>query len=194
MYRYPYPYYPYPYPYYANPPMRDCYKIPDYRGMSNESGYANQYWPHTNTQSYAGTVMKDYGKEPFVVNINQAAKQNNTFRTAIWTGNYMQVTLMSINVGGDIGLEVHPTVDQFLRIEEGEGIVQMGETKDHLYFQERVYDDYAVMVPAGVWHNIINTGHKPIKLYTIYAPPEHPFGTVHETESDAISAEENHKY
>jgi mannose-6-phosphate isomerase-like protein (cupin superfamily) len=101
---------------------------------------------------------------------------------------------MSINVGEDIGLEVHPTVDQFLRIEEGQGIVQMGDTKDNLYFERRVYDDDAIMVPAGKWHNIINTGNKPLKLYSIYAPPEHPFGTVHETKADAMAAEGNDDY
>lgn len=179
-YRYPYPYY-----------------VPMYN-------YARQpvYWTHPDIEhanrlnspySYArGNIeLKDYGTEPFVVNIDQAAKQNSTFRTALWTGNHLQVTLMSINVGEDIGLEVHPTIDQFLRIEEGQGIVQMGDTKDHLYFQRRVYDDYAIMVPAGKWHNLINTGNRPLKLYTIYAPPEHPFGTVHETKADAMAAEGN---
>ncbi|NRF95710.1 cupin domain-containing protein [Paenibacillus frigoriresistens] len=96
---------------------------------------------------------------------------------------------MSINVGEDIGLEVHPTVDQFLRIEEGQGIVRMGDTKDNLNFEKRVYDDYAIMVPAGKWHNVINTGNKPLKLYSIYAPPQHPFGTVHKTKANAIAAE-----
>jgi mannose-6-phosphate isomerase-like protein (cupin superfamily) len=126
-----------------------------------------------------------------VVNIHEATKQNSTFRTALWTGNHLQVTLMSINVGEDIGLEVHPDVDQFLRIEEGQGIVQMGDTKDNLTFQARVSDDFAIMVPAGKWHNLTNTGNMPLKLYTIYAPPEHPFGTVHGTKAEAMAAEEN---
>ncbi|MGP4081053.1 cupin domain-containing protein [Pseudalkalibacillus sp. R45] len=136
--------------------------------------------------------LKDYGTKPFVVNIEDATLQNNTFRTALWTGNNLQVTLMSIGVGEDIGLEVHPTVDQFLRIEQGQGLVQMGDREDQLDFEERVYDDYAIMVPAGKWHNLTNTGRKPLKLYTIYAPPEHPFGTVHVTKADAMAAEENH--
>lgn len=92
---------------------------PGYGNMSYGMRYANQYWPYPNTQGYTGTILNDYGKEPFVVNINQAARQNNTFRTTIWTGDNLQVTLMSINVREDIGLEVHPDVDQFLRIEEG---------------------------------------------------------------------------
>ncbi len=136
-------------------------------------------------------TLKDYGSEPFVVNIEKATKQNNNFRIALWTGDHLQVTLMSINPGEDIGLEVHPDVDQFLRIEEGKGTVKMGDSKDNLDFQKEVYDDFAVMVPAGKWHNIVNTGDKPLKLYSIYAPPEHPRGTVHKTKADA---EEEHEH
>ncbi|WP_249871807.1 cupin domain-containing protein [Oceanobacillus saliphilus] len=137
-----------------------------------------------------GMEIRDYGSRPFVVDIEEATKQNRTFRTALWTGSNLQVTLMSIAVGDDIGLEIHPAVDQFLRIEEGQGLVQMGDRQDRLDFQARVYDDYAIMVPAGKWHNLTNTGDKPLKLYTIYAPPEHPFGTVHVTKADAIAAEQ----
>jgi len=131
----------------------------------------------------------DYGLMPYVININEAAKQNDNFRTAIWTGNNLQVTLMSIPPGEDIGLEVHPNVDQFIRIEEGRGFVQMGDDKYRLDFQREVNDDDAIMVPANKWHNVINTGYKPLKLYSIYAPPEHPRGTVHVTKADAMAAE-----
>ncbi|MBB6451036.1 mannose-6-phosphate isomerase-like protein (cupin superfamily) [Geomicrobium halophilum] len=136
--------------------------------------------------------QKDHGSQPFVLNIEEAAKQNQTFRTALWTGEHLQVTVMSIDVGGDIGLEVHPEIDQFLRIESGQGLVQMGDRKDQLDFERRVYADYAIMVPAGKWHNITNTGNRPLKLYTIYAPPEHPYGTVHETKEIAMADEEHH--
>ncbi|GEN52284.1 cupin domain-containing protein [Halobacillus faecis] len=136
-------------------------------------------------------VIKDYGGQPFVLNIEEATTQNRTFRTALWTGDHLQVTLMSIAVGDDIGLEVHPDVDQFLRIEQGQGLVQMGDTKDQLTFQQQVSDDFAIMVPAGKWHNLTNTGQQPLKLYSIYAPPEHPFGTVHKTKADAMAAEES---
>lgn len=80
--------------------------------------------------------LKDYGSKPFVVNIDQVTKQNNTYRTALWTGKNLQVTLMSINVREDIGLEVHPITDQFIRIEEGQGLVQVGDSKYKLDFQE----------------------------------------------------------
>ncbi|OKO89062.1 Mannose-6-phosphate isomerase [Geobacillus proteiniphilus] len=131
--------------------------------------------------------MRDYGGKPFVVNIERAAEQNQNFRTALWTGKHLQVTLMSIEVGGDIGLEVHPNVDQFIRIEQGQGLVQMGERKDRLDFERRVSEGDAIMIPAGTWHNVTNIGHVPLKLYSIYAPPEHPFGTVHRTKAEAMA-------
>ncbi|MFB4325906.1 cupin domain-containing protein [Paenibacillus lautus] len=147
----------------------------------------HQWSPHFRT-----VKLGDYERRPFVVNIDQAAKQNNTYRTTLWTGEQLQVTLMSINAGDDIGLEVHPTTDQFIRVEEGEGLVQI--SKDKLDFQKIAYDDYAIMIPAGKWHNVINMGNIPLKIYVIYAPPEHPYGTVHETKSIAMSAEENHQF
>ena len=135
---------------------------------------------------------KDYGGQPYVVDIEKATVKNKTFRTAVWTGDHLQVTLMSIQPGDDIGLELHPDVDQFLRIEQGEGRVQMGDSKDNLTYERKVSDDFAVMVPAGKWHNLTNTGDKPLKLYSIYAPPEHPFGTVHKTKKEAMAAEEEY--
>lgn len=161
----------------------------------NHWGYGwhpySYHWTNSWTP-YGRIPLQDYGSKPFVVNIEQATKQNNTYRTALWTGKYLQVTLMSINVGDDIGLEVHPTTDQFIRIEEGQGLVQMGDRRDRLDFQEMAYDGYAIMIPAGKWHNVTNTGNTPLKVYSIYAPPEHPFGTVHETKAAARAAEESH--
>ncbi|MPM10323.1 hypothetical protein SDC9_56652 [bioreactor metagenome] len=133
-------------------------------------------------------VLTDHGPEPFVINIDHSTKQNNTFRTALWTGNHLQLTLMSINPGEDIGLEIHPNIDQFLRVEQGKGIVRMGKNRDNLDFERRVGDGWAIFVPAGTWHNVINTGHFPLKLYSIYAPPQHPKGTVHQTKADATTS------
>jgi len=154
-------------------------------------GYAWNSYPYFVHQRpyYRMLELKDYGPNPLVVNIDEAAKQNNTYRTALWTGKHMQVTLMSLNVGEDIGLEIHPTTDQFIRIEEGQGLVQMGDTKEKLDFVTEAYEDDAIMVPAGKWHNVTNTGNKPLKVYVIYAPPEHPFGTVHATKAIAMAAE-----
>lgn len=153
--------------------------------------HGNEYFTCGQVKSGNEIDLKDYGPNPFVVDIEEASKQNNNFRLALWTGKHLQVTLMSIGVGEDIGLEIHPHLDQFLRIEEGEGLVKMGDRKDKLNFQERVYDDFAIVIPAGKWHNLINTGDKPIKLYSIYAPPQHPKGTVHETKAIAKAAEEH---
>ncbi len=129
--------------------------------------------------------IKDYGPNPFIVNIEDITKKNNTFRTALWTGEHLQLTLMSIDVGDCIGLEMHPNVDQFIRIEQGVGLVKMGNDKNNLNIQRRVWDNYAFIIPANTWHNLINIGNVPIKLYSIYAPPQHPRGTVHKTKKDA---------
>ncbi|NLW64819.1 MAG: cupin domain-containing protein [Clostridiales bacterium] len=133
-------------------------------------------------------ALRDYGPEPFVVNIDRATKQNDNFRTVLWTGEHLQLTLMSIDVGEDIGLENHPYLDQFIRLEQGQGLVLMGKSRDNLDFRRRVTDGYAFIIPAGTWHNLINTGSRPIKLYSIYAPPQHPKGTVHRTKADAMEA------
>jgi len=139
--------------------------------------------------TYQCPSIKDFGPNPFVVNIEKATLCNNNFRTALWTGKYLQTTLMSIPAGESIGLEKHDELDQFIRIEEGQGLVQMGERRDNMYYKQLVYDDYAIFIPAGTWHNLTNTGDIPIKLYSIYAPPEHPWGTVHETKAIAEQAE-----
>ncbi|MDF2803996.1 MAG: hypothetical protein K0S61_3899 [Anaerocolumna sp.] len=189
----------YPCPYSVNMPMYSTCKIFTcpynvYPQMYNP-GFANPYMPITDEIENDITInIKDSGPKPFVININEATKQNDTFRTALWTGRHLQLTLMSINVGEDIGLEMHPELDQFIRIEEGQGLVKMGDRKDRLNFQANVEDDFAFIIPAGTWHNLINTSSIPLKLYSIYAPPQHPFGTVHETKADAEAAEEGHNH
>lgn len=129
--------------------------------------------------------MNDYGPEPFIINIDQATLQNTNYRTALWTGNYLQLTLMSIPVGGEIGLEVHPDTDQFLRVENGNGVAMMGAAEDRLNFQRPVCSGYGIFVPAGTWHNVVNIGNEPLKIYTIYAPPHHPHGTIQVTKAQA---------
>lgn len=181
--------YQYQNPYYVNVPMYNYVRNPDYWSVNN----ANQLGFLQSSNGRNNIEVKDYGPKPFVVNINEATKQNTTYRTAIWTGKHLQVTLMSLKVGEDIGLEIHPNVDQFLRIEQGQGVVQMGNRQDNLNFARNVYDDDAIMIPAGTWHNVTNTGNIPLKLYSIYAPPNHPFGTVHVTKADALASEEGHR-
>ncbi|NLD50721.1 MAG: cupin domain-containing protein [Clostridiaceae bacterium] len=188
-------------PYNANTPMHNAYNMHQCPYLTNNpmynpdlwNNFSSQYLPCINqAKTRKPVILKDYGPNPFVVDIEEAAKQNNFFRIALWTGKHLQLTLMSINVGDDIGLEIHPNLDQFIRIEEGQGLVKMGDRKDFLDFQEYVRDDYVFIIPAGKWHNLINTGNRPLKLYSIYAPPSHPFGTLHKTKAEALAAEQAH--
>lgn len=157
---------------------------------NNNQHRCNNKMPMNNRNcSQQPIISNDYGPNPFVTDIHKATLQNNNFRTVLWTGTNMHHTLMSINPGEDIGLEIHPGLEQFLRVEQGQGIVMMGKSKDNLDFQKRIYDNYAIIIPAGTWHNIINTGRVPLKLNSVYAPPQHPYGTVHVTKRDA---EEHH--
>lgn len=128
---------------------------------------------------------KDHGKEPYVVDIEKATIGNTNFRTTVWTGKHLQMTLMSIPPGGDIGLEKHDGADQFLRIEKGKGKVEMGAKKSDLTFKKNVQDDWVILVPAGMWHNVTNTGDEDLKVYALYGPPDHKPGTVHKTQEDA---------
>lgn len=144
---------------------------------------------NNNTNSGVNPLQTDYGPRPFVINIDRATRQNGLFRTAIWTGDHLQLVLMSINPGESIGLEVHPDTDQFIRIEQGQGIVMMGDAQDNMTLRRNVFEGFAFVVPAGTWHNLINTGTRPIRLYTIYAPPKHARGTIHATKAEAVAAE-----
>lgn len=146
---------------------------------------------NNNMNSGSNPLLTDYGAMPFVINIDRATKQNSMFRTAIWTGENLQLVLMSINPGESIGLEVHPTHDQFIRVEQGQGMVLMGDAKDNLTLRRNVSDGFAFIVPAGTWHNLINTGTRALRVYTIYAPPAHAHGTIHPTKADA--AQEKHE-
>lgn len=135
--------------------------------------------------------MKDNGPNPYVVNIEELTLENENFRTAAWTGANMQMTLMTIQPGDDIGLEVHEDHDQFLRIEQGLATVLMGDTEESMESWD-AEDDFAILVPAGKWHNVVNTGDQPLKLYSLYAPSEHAHGTVHATKAEADAAEHDH--
>lgn len=130
----------------------------------------------------------DTGPNPLVAGIETATINNTNYRTTLWTGKNLQITLMSIDPGKDIGLEVHNTHDQFLRLEQGQATVMMGPAKDNLQIWKAAADDI-VVVPAGTWHNLVNSGNEPMKVYSIYAPPQHPHGTVHVTKIDADAAE-----
>jgi mannose-6-phosphate isomerase-like protein (cupin superfamily) len=134
-------------------------------------------------------MQDDQGPNPFVTDIEELTVNNTNFRTAQWTGTYLQLTTMSIEVGGEVGLEVHEDTDQFLRVEQGKAKVVMGPSEEVQDKEWVAEDDWAIFVPAGTWHNIINIGDEPLKLYSIYAPSHHALGTVHETYKIAMEAE-----
>ena len=136
--------------------------------------------------------MSDHGPDPYVTDIEAATLGNDSYRRTLWTAANLQVTVMAIPPGHDVGLEAHQDHDQFLRIEAGTARVQMGPAEDDLVLDETVGEDFAVLVPAGSWHNLTNTGDEPLRLYSLYAPPEHPHGTVHATKEDADAAEAEH--
>ena len=135
-------------------------------------------------------INSDLGNQPAVVNIDKETKCNNNYRKAIWTGEHLQVTVMSIIPGGEIGLEIHENLDQFLRVEYGVASVYMGKTKPDVKFLGNANDNYAIIIPAGTWHNIINEQNIPLKLHSVYAPPKHPIGTVQKTKFEADLAED----
>jgi mannose-6-phosphate isomerase-like protein (cupin superfamily) len=124
----------------------------------------------------------------WIDDIEQATLQNDTFRSVLFTGAHTQLTVMRLAPGEEIGLEAHDDRDQFLRIEQGSARVEFGRT-DALEEAHEASADWAVIIPAGVWHNIINTGDEELKLYSLYSPPEHPPETVHGTKAEAQAAE-----
>lgn len=132
----------------------------------------------------------DNGPQPNTFDIESATVENTTYRTVAWTGKYLQVTLMSIPVGNSIGLEVHPETDQFLRIDAGHGRCVMGPSADEMTFEQDVEDGWSIQVPAGVWHDVVNTGDEPLQVYAIYAPVHHAQGIVQATAEDAEADEE----
>lgn len=122
-------------------------------------------------------------------NIEDRTLENSNFRKVLYTGKYMQLVVMSLKPGEEIGQEVHDTVDQFFRIEEGEAKVIMNGEETVLS------DDMVAIVPAGTEHNVINISEdEDLKLYTIYTPPNHPEDTVHTTKEEADAAEEEHHH
>ena len=136
--------------------------------------------------------MADHGPEPFVTDIEAETLGNGAFRATLWTGTHLQLTLMCLQPEEEIGLEVHHDIDQFLRVEQGAGRVVMGPTRDDLSFKRELADDDVVLVPAGWWHNVTNTGSGPLRLYSVYGPAEHEPGTVHLTKAEADAAEHHH--
>jgi mannose-6-phosphate isomerase-like protein (cupin superfamily) len=127
----------------------------------------------------------------WIDDVTRATLDNSRFRVVEYTGKHTQLTLMSLRPGEEIGWESHGHLDQFLRLEQGRARVEFGRTKDAVDETHEVEDDWAFIVPAGVWHNVVNIGTDDVKLYSLYSPPQHPDGTVHRTKAEADAAE-NH--
>jgi len=124
----------------------------------------------------------------YIGNIEKETKRNENFRQVLNTTERSQLVVMSLLPGEEIGTEIHSDTDQFIRIEEGEAMVILdGEKRE-------VEDDFAIVIPAGVEHNIINIGDEKLKLYTIYSPAHHPSGTVHKTKVEAEASEAEHHH
>jgi len=125
----------------------------------------------------------------YVINIEEKTLDNNFFREVLFTAQNVQLVVMSLEPGEEIGLETHDDGDQFIRVEAGKGIAILdGEEHD-------LEDGSAVVIPAGVQHNIINNSpQQPLKLYTIYSPPEHPDGTVNKDKAEALAYEKEHHH
>jgi mannose-6-phosphate isomerase-like protein (cupin superfamily) len=124
--------------------------------------------------------------------IEHATLSNDTFRTVLHTGEDLQLTAMRLAPGEDIGGEVHPEGDQFVRVEAGHARLELSRLEDRI---EETYDleaDGAAIIPAGTWHNVVNAGAEELKLYSLYAPPQHPAGAVHPTKADSVAAHEGH--
>jgi mannose-6-phosphate isomerase-like protein (cupin superfamily) len=128
----------------------------------------------------------------WVGDVERETLDNGDFRRVLFTGKQTQLTVMRLGPGEEVGLEMHDGLDQFIRIEEGTARVTFGRTKDQVDEAHDVEDDWAVIIPGGVWHNVINTGDGELKLYSLYSPPEHPDGTVHRTKAEADAAEHDH--
>jgi mannose-6-phosphate isomerase-like protein (cupin superfamily) len=120
----------------------------------------------------------------YIANIEDVTKENENFRKVLYTGKNSQLVVMSIRPGEEIGEEVHE-LDQFIRVEDGKGKVILDEV------EHEIEDDWAVVIPAGAKHNVVNTGEEPLKLYTIYSPPEHIDQKIHITKEDALSDKED---
>jgi len=124
----------------------------------------------------------------YVGSTEKQTEKNNYFRQVLFTGKHTQLVVMCLQPGEEIGNEVHANVDQFFRIEEGKAKFVFNGTEEHL-----VGDGDAVIVPAGTYHNVICVSKEPLKLYTLYSPPNHPDGTIHKTKAEAEAAEEHEK-
>jgi mannose-6-phosphate isomerase-like protein (cupin superfamily) len=137
-------------------------------------------------RNYLLLIINYYFMQGYIVQIDEATKANENFRKVLYTAKHSQLVVMSLLPNEDIGEEIHETVDQFIRIEQGTGKAVLDGV------EHDIESEYAVVIPAGTKHNIINTSHdEPMKLYTIYSPPEHQDGVMRATKAEAMAQEEH---
>lgn len=122
----------------------------------------------------------------YVTNIERDTIRNEDYRRVLYTGPHMQLVLMTLRPGEEIGLEAHEGHDQFIRVEAGTGYVQLNGER------QKLEDGSAVVIPSGTEHNVVNTsGVDELRLYTLYSPPEHPDGTVQHGKADEVAAKKD---
>ena len=121
--------------------------------------------------------------------IETLTRENTNFRTVLYTAGNLQLTVMCLATGEEVGLEMHDHLDQFIRVESGSARVTLGPSETEIAIAHDIADDWAMIIPSGTWHNVINTGMDELRFYSLYAPPEHPDGAVHVTKADADAAD-----
>ena len=161
-------------------------------GCQQNEEQAHDHDHHHHALKFDEPHGEDLGMLPWAMNIQDLTTTNENYRHAMWTGNFMQLAFMSLQPGEKIDKELHMDHDQFFRVEKGEARILMGETEDAMTFDQLVYEGWGIMVPAGYWHEVQNTGQTELRLYTIYGPAEHHPGTIHATYEEA--AEDHHHH
>lgn len=136
-------------------------------------------------QTAASRKSETLAMKGFVADIEELTEENTDFRRVLYTGKNLQLVLMAIQPGEEIGEEIHADRDQFFRVEKGKGVVWIDGHRSE------IKRDTAIVVPAGARHNVVNTGDKPLRLYTLFAPPEHRDGTVQATKAEADAGDEH---
>lgn len=134
-------------------------------------------------------MNEDHSASGGVVSLAKATLYNRYYRREMWTGDHLQITVMSIPIGGEVGKEIHEDLDQILVVVQGSASVFMSKEKGELPFVGEATEGSAILVPAETYHNVINDGRTPLKMFSVYAPPKHPVGTLQATKEDADKAE-----
>lgn len=172
-----------------SPPMYN--KFPYYPWTHNQMFYTYQDQPlHKNTRDESDKekdklLLTDYGPGPLSVNLKKACEQNDNFRTVLWTGNGLQVVLMSLERAFSIDPYFSKTSDQIINVVDGSGLVKIGNSKDSFDYQSFLNESSSIIVPLNKWVTVLNLGNDPLKLYIIYAPPLFASGTLNKTKEDA---------